>query len=530
MSDRIIITRKYALLPTFSDKKEWINRVMTYTRQSYIEKIEYYEKKLKKTKGKEEKQKINAKLTSLKVQKLQFEETGTLTQTNVMDYTYNLVKNAMDSETKRKNAIISYVILNLIQDNAQEMEFKERNKKITELTNYGYRVAGSKKGSLFDELKIDNPLGGYGVAFSQDLTKKIKDMVYKGVLDGQVSIMTYKTNSPFTVAKDCMSFSHDYNSHEELCEHIYQNDTNLYFNFGGKGNPTIARFKLNLGANRHRKNKEELIATMQKLYSGEYKFCSSKIGIEKNKIILYLSLSIPKQTRELDENTVVGVNLGVAVPAMCALNNNMYEKLAIGSADELLRQRTKIQAQRRRLQKALKDTSGGHGRNKKLKALDRLSKAELHFVETYCHMISKRIVDFALKHHAQYINIENLSGYDADDFILRNWSYYKLQEYITYKASKYGIKVRKINPCYTSQVCSVCGNWEQDQKKSHAVFVCANSDCDSHKKYKHTFSADFNAARNIAKSTLFMETEEVTGKRMEEARTYYGIPEPELVP
>ena len=210
---------------------------------------------------------------------------------------------------------------------------------------------------------------------------------------------------------------------------------------------------------------------------------------------------------------------------MCALNNNIYERLAIGSADEFLRQRTKLQAQRRRLQKSLRDTSGGHGRNKKLKALERLEKAEAHFVETYCHMISKRIVDFALKHNAKYINIENLNGYDTSDFILRNWSYYKLQQYITYKAEKYGIIVRKINPCYTSQICSVCGNWEYGQRKSQAVFECANSECDSHKKYEHGFNADFNAARNIAMSTLWMEDGQVTEKSKQEAREYYGISE-----
>ena len=154
-----------------------------------------------------------------------------------------------------------------------------------------------------------------------------------------------------------------------------------------------------------------------------------------------------------------------------------------------------------------------------------MKKTEAHFVETYCHMVSKRVVDFALRNNAKYINVENLTGYDTDDFILRNWSYYKLQEYITYKAAKYGIEVRKINPCYTSQVCSVCGNWEPDQRKSQAVFECANGECDSYKKYEYGFNADFNAARNIAKSTLFMEKGQVTEKSKEEARKYYGFDE-----
>ena len=158
-----------------------------------------------------------------------------------------------------------------------------------------------------------------------------------------------------------------------------------------------------------------------------------------------------------------------------------------------------------------------------LEPLDRTDKAEAHFVETYCHMVSKRVVDFAVKNGAKYINIENLNGYDSSEFILRNWSFYKLQQYITYKAERYGIIVRKINPCYTSQICSVCGNYEEGQRKSQSVFECANPECKSHNKYKYGFNADFNAARNIAMSTLFMENGNVTEKSKEEARAYYGI-------
>lgn len=350
MNDRSIITRKLTLIPAFSDRPKWEEKVMSYTEQFYIDKIAYYKNKLTKTKGKEEKQKIKDKLASLEEQENEFEESGILTQANVTDYTYDLVRNAMASEANRKNAIISYIILELLHNGGQTMDFNARNKLINDLVNYGLRVKGSSKGSLFDELDIENPLNAYGFAFKQDLKKKIRDMVNsKRVLDGKSSVITYKADSPFSINKENMSFTHDYSSFEELSDHIRDNDTNLYFNFGSSGNPTIARFKINLGAGRHKKNKDELIATLLKLYSGEYQFCGSRIGIEKNKIILNLVLSIPKKVRALDENTVVGVNLGVAVPAMCALNNNEYERLAIGSADEFLRVRTKLQAQRRRL-------------------------------------------------------------------------------------------------------------------------------------------------------------------------------------
>lgn len=533
MDNTITITRKYTLIPTFSDTKEWVKKVMEYTKISYIEKIKYYEEKIKKTKkkDKEEREKYENRLSQLKKQQLDFEENGTLLQTNVNDYTYDLVRKAMASESERKNAIIGYVLAELFHQNAQNMEFKERNKLIGELTNYGYRVKGSKKGSLFDHLDIDNPLNGYGKAFSQELTSKIKDLVNKnGYFYGKAKPMYYKSDSPFTIKKDTMGFAHDYDTFEELCEHIREKDCNLYFDFGENGNPTIARFKINLGANR--KNKDEVISTILRVYSGEYQYCGSSIGMEGTKIILNLSMKIPKKEKELDENTVVGVDLGIAVPAVCALNNNVYARKFIGNKDDFFKVRKQLDAQYKRIQRALKRASGGHGRKKKLKALERLRKKEAHFVETYCHMVSKAVVDFALKYNAKYINLENLTGYDTDDIVLRNWSYYKIQQYITYKAFKYGIEVRKINPCYTSQICSECGNYHPENRpkgdKGQAYFNCHNEECATHSKespYKYGINADFNAARNIAKSTLWMEKGKVTEESKKKAREYYGIEE-----
>ena len=532
MENTITITRKYTLVPTFAETKEWTKKVMEYAKESYPKKIEYYEEKLKKTKKKEkdDRLEIENKIISLKKQQKDFEENGTLIQANVNDYTYDLVRRAMASESDRKNRIIGYVTSELFNRNAKDMDFKERNKLISELTNYGYRIKGSTKGSLFDDLDIDNPLGGYGVAFNQDLTRKIKDLVNKKrYLDGKTSGISYKDDSPFTVAKANMGFSYDYDSFDELCEHIKEKNCNVYFNFGGNGKPTIARFKINFGANR--KNKDELIATMMKVLSGEYEYCGSNIGIEKRKIILNLSMKVPKIEQELDENTVVGVDLGIAVPAVCALNNSYYGALKIGNKDDFLKVRTQLKAERKRINSALERTSGGHGRKKKLRALKRLSKKEQNFSKTYCHMVSKKVVDYALKNHAKYINIENLSGYNASKFILSNWSYYRLQQDIIYKAERHGIVVRKINPAYTSQVCSVCGGWHKDNRpkgdKGQAYFCCHNEECKSHDKkmYKYGLNADINAARNIAMSELWMENGETTEASKKKAREYYGIPE-----
>ena len=521
--ETIIITRKLNIIPIKSENNTCIKKVYKFHIDKINKKIEALVECESKEKDKKKKEKITDLINDEKNKLEYFLNGEELTRPMVNDYTYTLVRDAMESEARRKNYILSYAFAKMTEARVDLMDIKERNKFIGQLLNPAYRAKGSKKGSIFDETEIDNILGGYGTGFSQELTSKIKDCVKDGLLDGKVSLPSYKLDSPFTIVKDHMGFTHGYDSYEELCEHINDKNCELYFNYGRHHEPTIAKFRINVG---HKGNREELLTTLRRLYSGEYQHCGSSIQFDKTgrKIILNLSMKIPKIHMELDENTVVGVDLGIAIPAMCALNNNMYKREAIGSAEDFLRIRTKIQKQRRHVQTSIKNAKGGHGRKKKLKALTRYRQYEKHFVETYNHMVSSRVVKFALSNRAKYINIENLTGYDTSKFILRNWSFYQLQQYITYKAAKYGIEVRKVNPCYTSQVCSVCGNWEEGQRVTQSKFECGNKDCKSH-DFKHGFNADFNAARNIAKSTLFMKDGQVTEKSKAEARKYYSIPE-----
>lgn len=517
------ISRVVTLTPWISEDKFWKEKVYKFTIINNTEKVEYYKNVKKKEKDDEKKQKIEEKIKRCQSLIEIAENKGEINKEMAVDYTYSLIREAMESEARRKNYILSYIYSELVSMGASYMEYKDVCKKINELLKPAYRKKGSKKGSIYDNTEIDNILEGYGFAFNQGFTRKIKDCVKNGLLIGKVSLPTYKLDSPFSISKQSMCFSHNYDSFEELCEYIYKNDSDIYFNYGSNEKPTIAKFKVNFG---HNKNKRELQSTLLKIFSGEYSFGGSSIEIGKNnKILLHLSLEIPNKEVELDENTVVGVDLGIAVPAVCVLNNSDYAKEFIGSKDDFLRVRTQLQSQRKRMQKALSLSNGGHGRKKKLQALDRLKSKESNFVQTYNHNVSKRIVDFALRNKAKYINLECLKGYDTSDYILRNWSYYQLQSYIEYKASKYGIIVRYINPCYTSQVCSYCGHWEEGQRKSQSEFECANEDCKSH-EIKGGLNADLNAARNIAKSTLFLDNKSVkkiNDKHKEEARKYYGI-------
>lgn len=244
---------------------------------------------------------------------------------------------------------------------------------------------------------------------------------------------------------------------------------------------------------------------MDKDYEGEYKMCNSSIQFVKHdgkpKFFLLLVVNIPQEHVELDKKIVVGVDLGINSPAYVATNHTM-ERQQIGRRETFLNARIAFQRRYKSLQR-LQTTAGGRGRKKKLEPLERLRKAEHNWVHTQNHLFSREVVQFAVKARAATIHMEDLSGFGKDndgnaderkEFVLRNWSYYELQTMIAYKAAKYGIKVEKIRPAYTSRTCSWCGH---EGFRKGEIFICENPAC---KKCGEKENADYNAARNIANS------------------------------
>ena len=403
---------------------------------------------------------------------------------------YQYIRDGIFNQNKAMNQYMTALYVSTIQDISKE-DRQELNRLYT-------RIATSKKGSAYD-LDVEFAKGlptasSLGQKVKQDFSKACKD----GLLYGKVSLPTYRKDNPLLVHVDYVRLRetnphkdngiyHNYESYDEFISKLYDKDLEIFIRFANG-----ITFKMILGQPHKSIYLREEI---KKIFDGEYNVCGSSIQFNDKKIILNMSMDIPKISRELDENTVVGVDLGIAVPAVCGLNNSNVKKQFIGSKEDFLRIRTQLQAQRKRLQKNVKITNGGHGRNKKLKALDKLSNKERNFVKTYNHYVSKQVIDFALKNNAKYINMEDLSGFNTNKFILRNWSFYELQQFITYKAQRYDIEVRKINPYHTSQICSKCGHWEEGQRDTQDHFKC--------KACGYEDNADFNASKNIAKSIDF---------------------------
>ena len=295
------------------------------------------------------------------------------------------------------------------------------------------------------------------------------------VKTGQESLKTFRKGMPFNTRGRDLKFLED--------------GSNVYINWVKK-----IVFKINFG--RDNSNNRYII---DKVLDGTYKVCDSSISHGK-KTFLNLCIDIPENEHKLDEDMVLGVDLGLAVPAYISTNKG-YFRQSLGSIGEFLRIRTQMQARLKQLQKDVVLARGGHGRARKTQALDRLYGKERAWVKTYNHKISKAIIDGAIKNQCKTINLEFLKGYgkkETNDFVLRNWSYFELQQFIEYKAKKNGISVTYIDPYHTSQTCSQCGHYEKGQRLNQKNFKCKSCGFED--------NADYNASRNIAKSTQYVDS------------------------
>ena len=384
----------------------------------------------------------------------------------LMNEQYRFIRDSQYAQYQALNLGMGYLMTGYLASNRdiKSEDFKEWQKG---LKNSNPIFKGIEFGKGVDTLS----------AVTQKVKKDFSTALKNGMAKGERTSTNYKRTFPLITRGRNLTF--------------YEQDGDIFIKW-------VNKIVFKVVFNARKENTLELQHTLQKVINGEYKLSQSSLEFDRNNnLILNLTIDISfKQEDNLIKDRVLGVDLGVKYPAYVCLNDDTYKREHIGEALELIKQREQYQARRRRTQQQLKNVKGGKGRHKKLKNLDRLSDCERNFAKTYNHMISKRIVEFAKKHKCEYIHLEKLTKDGFDNTILRNWSYYELQQMIEYKADRLGIKVRYVNPAYTSQTCSRCGNIDKENRQTQETFVCT--------KCGFKLNADHNAAINIARSVEFM--------------------------
>lgn len=186
------------------------------------------------------------------------------------------------------------------------------------------------------------------------------------------------------------------------------------------------------------------------------------------------------------EGNTMGIDLGIKCPAVTYTSDGNVRFYGNGRQNKYMRR--KYAVLRRKLQKS-----------KHINAVKRMDNKEQRIMKDIDHKISHDIIETAKAHDVKVIKMERLADIRSttrtsrkNNHSLHNWSFYRLAQFIEYKARLAGITVEYVNPAYTSQTCPVCG------QKHHAKdrnYVCK---CGFH------VHRDILGAMNICNSTEYV--------------------------
>lgn len=381
---------------------------------------------------------------------------------------YKFIRDSQYAQYRALNVAMGYISSAYLKAN-KDIKSEEYKEAIKLLTNSNPIFNGIEVGTGIDTLS----------AVTRKARKDFSASLKNGLARGERNLTSYRRTYPLITRGRDLKFRYEGND--------------IVIKWVNK-----IEFTVITGSNNMKENTIELKHTLHKIINNEYKIKESSLMFDKNNnLFLNLTFDIPdKEVHEIVSGRTLGVDLGIATPAYVCLSDNTYIRSGFGSANDFFRVRQQLKNRRKKLYASLTVVKGGKGRNKKLKAADRLKDKERNFAKTYNHQLSYKIVKFAKDNKCEFINLEYLTKDGFENRILSSWSYYELQNMIEYKAEREGIKVRYVDPAYTSQTCSKCGHVDKENRPTQAKFKCVNCGLE--------LNADHNASINIARSDNFV--------------------------
>ena len=225
----------------------------------------------------------------------------------------------------------------------------------------------------------------------------------------------------------------------------------------------------------------------QKLIFSSHRLGTMRIVVKnKNTLVAQFVYEI-NEIDEVNENTnVMGVDLGIKCPAVSYCTDGSVKFYGNGRKNKYMRRH--YANLRKWFQKTKKPT-----------VVKRIKNKEQCIMKDIDHKISREIVNTAKKHKAKVIKLERLENIRSttrtsrkNNPSLHTWSFYRLAQYIEYKAKIAGIEVEYVNPAYTSQRCPKCGSVHHAKDRK---YIC---------KCGYHTHRDLLGAINICNSTEYI--------------------------
>ncbi len=208
----------------------------------------------------------------------------------------------------------------------------------------------------------------------------------------------------------------------------------------------------------------------------EYLDGSWKLGTAKLvelKGLWYIHIPVTKEVEDFQKENlrhVVGIDRGLR---FLAVSYDEKGKTSFVSGRKIATKRRKFHEVRRQLQ--------AKGTKSAKRVLKRLSGRENRWMTDVNHRITKTLVErygkdtlFVLE-DLTGVSFEesNLSRGAKQNYDLRSWSFYQLEQFLTYKAHENRSEVLKVSAKYTSQRCPKCGTIRKENRDHHRhLYTC----------------------------------------------------------
>lgn len=209
----------------------------------------------------------------------------------------------------------------------------------------------------------------------------------------------------------------------------------------------------------------------ERYFADDCKFGTAKLVNKHGMFFLHIPVTYEiSMLNKSEVSNVVGVDRGIR---FLAATYDSKGKSVFYDGNIIKQKRAHYKALRKHLQQV-----GTPSSRRRIKAI---GQRENRWMQDVNHCISKALVES--NPDGTMFVIEDLTGIRSatERVKLKNrcisvsWSYYDLEQKLSYKALRHHQLVEKVNPAYTSQTCPKCGHTEKANRNKKIHFFCCKN-------------------------------------------------------
>ena len=209
----------------------------------------------------------------------------------------------------------------------------------------------------------------------------------------------------------------------------------------------------------------------ERYFADNCKFGTAKLVNKHGMFFLHIPVTYEiSMLNKSEVSNVVGVDRGIR---FLATTYDSKGKSVFYDGNIIKQKRAHYKALHKQLQQV-----GTPSSRRRIKAI---GQRENRWMQDVNHCVSKALVK--TNPDGTMFIIEDLTGIRSatervkvkNRYVSVSWSYYDLEQKLSYKALRHHQLVEKVNPAYTSQVCPKCGHTEKANRNKKIHFFCCKN-------------------------------------------------------